>query len=209
MVNTRFMRCSSKTTTTSHGVLEKNSASPKTSLLFFSDTLHWIMQCNRLDDDLTISLEIPEIHVSLPKFAHTMWKSAPWCAAVVFVKCFHRLLLSVRNVDSRKCANWCCCTYFDLVLLTSLCIFHPCSSRRGGKIWSKYQFLSISDYLVLYLLKTLWSGAGAGRKEQFKCCTMHNALCTLRKAHLKRLTSKTKIFSLKFFHCSFFSFLSG
>ena len=29
-----------KATTTSHGMLEKNSVSPKTPLLFFSDTLH-------------------------------------------------------------------------------------------------------------------------------------------------------------------------
>ena len=118
-------------------------------------------------------------------------------------------MLSSFVVVGQKCWQSKMCKLMLLHLLRpcpahKLCIFHPCSSRRGGKIWSKYQFLSISDYLVLYLLKTLWSGAGAGRKEQFKCCTMHNALCTLRKPHLKRVTSKTRIFSLKFF--LFFSF---
>ena len=120
--------------------------------------------------------------VSLPKFAHRIWKSAPWCAAVVFVKCFHHLLLSVRNVDSRKCANWCCCTYFDLVLLTSFAFFIPAHQEEGAKFGQNITFSQFQ--IILYCIFWRLSEVGREREEKSNLsvaqCTMHSALCARR-----------------------------
>ena len=151
--------------------LRKTTLLLKVSLLFFSDTPHKEEFKNLLN-----------LLISLLYFAHRMWKSAPWCAAVVFVKCFHRLLLSVRNVDSRKCANWCCCTYYDLVLLTSFAFFIPAHQEEGAKFGQNISFSQFQ--IILYCIFWRLSEVGREREEKSNLsvaqCTMHSALCARR-----------------------------